>query len=114
MRDSRSVFIVFPTQKDRQDIHSKLTFRLSTRPGNDPTISPAGSMLRTPLLSRVSARVFTGGRDEISTAQRKWQAREISNVGPCSATRSYSEVLPTISLPTSASSTRRQDEPVAM
>jgi len=38
-------------------------------------------MLRTPLLSRVSARVFTGGRDEISTAQRKWQAREISNVG---------------------------------
>ncbi len=81
MRDSRSVFIVFPTQKDRQDIHSKLTFRLSSRPGNDPTISPAGAMLRTPLLSRVSARVFTGGRDEISTAQRKWQAREISNVG---------------------------------
>ena len=81
MRDSRSVFIVFPTQKDRQDIHSKLTFLLSSRTGNDPTISPAGTMLRTPLLSRVSARVFTGGRDEISTAQRKWQAREISNVG---------------------------------
>jgi hypothetical protein len=81
MRDSRSVFVVFPTQKDRQDIHSKLTFLLNSRVGNDPTISPGGAMLRTPLLSRVSARVFTGGRDEISTAQRKWQAREISNVG---------------------------------
>ena len=78
MKDSRSVFIVFPTQKDRQDIHSKLTFLL--RLGNDPTISPGGPLLRTPLLTRVSARVFTGGRDEISTAQRRWQAREISNV----------------------------------
>jgi len=81
MKDSRSVFIVFPTQKDRQEIHFKLTFLLGSRPGNDPSLSPGGAMLRTPLLSRVSARVFTGGRDEISTAQRKWQAREISNVG---------------------------------
>lgn len=112
MKDSRSVFIVFPTQKDRQDIHSKLTFLLSSRPGNDPTISP-GAMLRTPLLSRVSARVFTGGRDEISTAQRKWQAREISNVG---RTLRLSRILSSLSTssPTSAFSTKHLDEPVAM
>lgn len=81
MKDSRSVFIVFPTQKDRQDIHSKLSFLLSSRHTSDPSLSPGAAMLRTPLLSRVSARVFMGGRDEISTAQRRWQAREISNVG---------------------------------
>lgn len=79
MRDSRSVFVVFPTQKDRQEVHSKLTFLLSMRTGDTPG-SPG--MIRTPLLSRVSARVFTGARDEIATAQRRWQAREISNVVP--------------------------------
>jgi hypothetical protein len=35
----------------------------------------------SPFASMVGARVFAGFRaDELSTAQRKWQAREISNV----------------------------------
>lgn len=36
---------------------------------------------RTPLLGKMSAKILSGMRDELSTAQRKWQAREISNVG---------------------------------
>jgi hypothetical protein len=44
-------------------------------PGFTPTI------LMSPFASMVGARVFAGFRaDELSTAQRKWQAREISNV----------------------------------
>ena len=42
-------------------------------------LTPSG--LISPLASRVGARVLAGfGLDELSTAQRKWQAREISNV----------------------------------
>lgn len=38
--------------------------------------------VRTPLITRVSARVSIAlqGGDEIMSAQRRWQAREISNV----------------------------------
>lgn len=43
-----------------------------------PARSPL--MRRTPLLGKMSAKVLSGFRDELSTAQRKWQAREISNV----------------------------------
>ena len=36
---------------------------------------------RTPLLGRMGSRVLSGFRaDELSTATRKWQARELSNV----------------------------------
>ena len=38
-------------------------------------------LLRSPMLVKASARVLSGFRaDELSSAQRKWQAREISNV----------------------------------
>lgn len=42
---------------------------------------------RTPLISRVSERVsiVLQGGDEILSAQRRWQAREISNVGSLSS-----------------------------
>lgn len=41
------------------------------------------NILKSPFTSKVGARVFAGFRaDELSTAQRKWQAREISNVRP--------------------------------
>lgn len=42
-------------------------------------LTPSGLM--SPFASIVGARVLAGfGLDELSTAQRKWQAREISNV----------------------------------
>ncbi len=51
--------------------------------GFTPSLTP--NILKSPFASRVSARVFSGFRaDELSTAQRKWQAREISNVRPFS------------------------------
>jgi hypothetical protein len=75
MRDSRTLLVVFATAKDRHAIHAKLLSFQSTR-----TPEPTPGPLKTALLSRVSAKVLTGFRDEIWTAQRKWQAREISNV----------------------------------
>ena len=48
-------------------------------PGLTPSFTPG--IIKSPFVSIVSARVFAGFRtDELSTAQRKWQAREISNV----------------------------------
>lgn len=52
-----------------------VTSAVGLTPGFTPTI------LMSPFASMVGARVFAGFRaDELSTAQRKWQAREISNV----------------------------------
>ena len=53
------------------------------RPASELIMSPgAGSQSqRTPLLGRMGSRVMSGFRvDELSTATRKWQARELSNV----------------------------------
>ena len=53
------------------------------RPASELIMSPsAGSQFqRTPLLGRMGSRVLSGFRvDELSTATRKWQARELSNV----------------------------------
>jgi hypothetical protein len=77
LRDTRNLLVVFGSKQDRQIIHNRLASVQSTLGMND-SLTP--SMLRTPLLSKVSARLFNGFRDEISTAQRRWQAREISNV----------------------------------
>ena len=67
----------------------KLTFAMNGRSaalatlGFTPSLTP--NILKSPFTSRVGARVFSGFRaDELSTAQRKWQAREISNVRPSS------------------------------
>jgi hypothetical protein len=66
--------------------------RLSSAISGRPAPSTAGltpslatsfnpSILKSPFASIVGARLFVGFRaDELSTAQRKWQAREISNV----------------------------------
>lgn len=79
-KDSRSLLLVFPNKADREHILNKLQllqFKSSSDVGNSP------AMLRSPLLSFVSAKVNQAfqGKDEISTAQRRWQAREISTVG---------------------------------
>ena len=63
----------------------RLTTALNGRSATPATLGFAPSLtpniLKSPFTSRVSARVFSGFRaDELSTAQRKWQAREISNV----------------------------------
>ncbi|CCA74831.1 related to WD repeat and FYVE domain-containing protein 3 [Serendipita indica DSM 11827] len=79
MKDSRSIFVVFPTQKDRQEINDKFSFLMNMRAASDAATSPAGPMLRSPFLSRVTARVFTGARDDIASARSRWQTREISN-----------------------------------
>ncbi|CCM01782.1 uncharacterized protein FIBRA_03849 [Fibroporia radiculosa] len=93
-KDSRSLLVVFLDKRQRQDINdrlSSLVYRLNAEP---PPPSPG--MLKSPLLSpmlspmvgrlsgklsaSLSAKVLSGLRiDELSTAQRKWQAREISN-----------------------------------
>lgn len=79
MKDSKSIFVVFPTHQDRHEIHNKFTYLMNVRAANEAVTSPGGPMIRSPFLSRVTARVFTGARDEIATAQRRWQARELSN-----------------------------------
>ncbi|KAF8584664.1 beach-domain-containing protein [Ramaria rubella] len=73
-RDTRSMLVVFASKQDRHVIHTQLMVFQSA--SND-LLTPG--IMRTPLLSKVSARLFAGFRDEISTAQRRWQAREISN-----------------------------------
>ncbi|KAF8509163.1 beach-domain-containing protein [Hysterangium stoloniferum] len=75
-RDTRSLLVVFGSKQDRQTIHTRLLAIQAALSVNDPTTP---SMLRTPLLNKVSAKLFSGFRDEIYTAQRRWQAREISN-----------------------------------
>ena len=53
------------------------------RPPSELVMSPgAGTQSqRTPLLGRMGSRVMSGFRvDELSSATRKWQARELSNV----------------------------------
>lgn len=78
-RDSRSLLIVFLDKEKRLQMDQRLAAIIGR--GSDAATTPGG--LRTPMFGKVSARVFGGFRaDELSTAQRKWQAREISNVRP--------------------------------
>jgi hypothetical protein len=77
-KDSRSLLIVFLDKNKRLDVHHRLTAIISRL-----AEAPTPGLLRTPLFGRVSAgaRVLSGlWNDELSTAQRRWQAREISNV----------------------------------
>lgn len=77
-KDNRTVLIVCATPDARQQILNKVAF-VQARSSLE-SISPGG--FRSPLMSRVSARVTVAfqGKDEVSTATRRWQAREISNV----------------------------------
>ncbi|KAG7089658.1 hypothetical protein E1B28_011318 [Marasmius oreades] len=74
-KDSRSLLVVFLDKKRRSAMDHHLS-NIVTKP--KATHTPG--ILRTPLIGKVSARVLSGFLpDELSTAQRKWQAREISN-----------------------------------
>ncbi len=89
-KDSRSLLVVFLQKAKRQMISERLSTALGERYGD--SLTPAG-LIKSPMVSRlsakmsarVSARALLGFRpDELLTAQRKWQAREISNVWPLS------------------------------
>ncbi|KAL0063705.1 Beige protein-like 1 [Marasmius tenuissimus] len=74
-KDSRSLLVVFLDKKKRSALEQRLS-SIVDKP--EPAHTPG--ILRTPLIGKVSARVLSGFLpDELSTAQRKWQAREISN-----------------------------------
>jgi len=81
-QDSISLFLVFLDKKTRQVAHQRLSGVLQKRVSIEPQSS---TLLRSPgipaIFGRVGAKVLSGLRpDELSIAQRKWQAREISNV----------------------------------
>lgn len=89
-KDSRSLLVVFLHKRQRQEVTDRLSPIVNRLLYEAPPPSPA--MLKSPLLSpmmgrlsgklsaSLSAKVLTGLRlDELSTAQRKWQTREISN-----------------------------------
>ncbi|THH31660.1 hypothetical protein EUX98_g2544 [Antrodiella citrinella] len=85
-RDSRSLLLVFLQKTQRQATNDKLLAVVNRSGYSNDAVTP--SILKSPLVGRLSGRV--SGRlsakvlmsfrmDELSTAQRKWQAREISN-----------------------------------
>jgi hypothetical protein len=79
-KDSRSLLMVFLDKKRRQELDQRLCAIVSHRGAPEP-VTPGTGLLKTPLLGKMSAKVISGFRaDALSTAQRKWQAREISNV----------------------------------
>ncbi|KAL1717715.1 beach-domain-containing protein, partial [Schizophyllum commune] len=76
-KDNRSLLIVFVEKRRRTDIHGRLSHITGTSGVANAPSTPA--LLRTPLYGL--SRAFSGFRaDELATAQRRWQAREISNV----------------------------------
>ncbi|KAH9476097.1 Beige protein-like protein 1 [Psilocybe cubensis] len=80
-KDSRSLLIVFLDKKRRSDLEHRLS-TIVGRPYSEigMTPGPAPQTQRTPMFGKMGSRVLSGFRtDELSTATRKWQAREISN-----------------------------------
>lgn len=76
-KDSRSLLIVFLDKEIRRTMHQKLS-RLIVDLG--PESNPTPGYMKTPLFKSVSAKMLpTFKGHELSSAQRKWQAREISN-----------------------------------
>jgi hypothetical protein len=70
---------VFVDRSQRERFNHRLAANLPM--ANPTTPATPAAFLKTPRPAKASARVFSGFRqDELSTAQRKWQAREISNV----------------------------------
>ena len=79
-KDSRSLLVVFLDKKRRLEMDQRLSVSISYR-GASESFTPGTGLLKTPLLGKMSAKVMSGFRaDALSTAQRKWQTREISNV----------------------------------
>lgn len=86
-KDSRSLLVVFLDKAKRQTTTDKLAALLAPEKYLGDTLttgllkSPMMGRLSAKVSARVSARVLMGFKpDELATAQRKWQAREISNV----------------------------------
>lgn len=78
-KDSRSLLCVFESRKARQPILAKLQ-KVLAAPSNGG-MTP-GSLLRTPLVNFIPSSAKTLFQQPgVDTAQRRWQAREISNVG---------------------------------
>ncbi|KAH9975416.1 beach-domain-containing protein [Lactifluus volemus] len=81
LKDSRSVLLVFTDRKKRIDMDRRLSSAINGRSlaaTSSTGLTPG--LLKSPFASLVSARVIAGFRaDELSTAQRKWQTKEISN-----------------------------------
>lgn len=91
-KDSRSLLIVFLEKKKRSEVDQRLSAIIG-RNISDGSLTPG--LRRTPMLGRMGSRVLSGFRtDELSTAQRKWQAREISNVSSSDNVQSYTFVNP--------------------
>ncbi|KAL5513687.1 BPH1 [Sanghuangporus vaninii] len=76
-KDNRSLLIVFPNWKRRQDACDRLTASVAAQ--RIPASRSPLILHRSPLLARTAPKFMTGLRDELATALRKWQAREISN-----------------------------------
>ncbi|KAL5530973.1 hypothetical protein ACEPAG_3849 [Sanghuangporus baumii] len=76
-KDNRSLLIVFPNWKRRQDACDRLTASVAAQ--RTPASRSPLILHRSPLLARTAPKFMTGLRDELATALRKWQAREISN-----------------------------------
>jgi hypothetical protein len=74
-KDSRSLLIVFLDQKRRSEIDHRLTAIIARH-------SPEQFMnLKSPMFGKMGQIVLSGLKsDELASATRKWQAREISNV----------------------------------
>jgi hypothetical protein len=90
MRDSRTLLVVFATSRDRQEINTKLSMLHGGGPRTPEPVSAGG--FRTPLIRSVGSKALNGFREEIWTAQRRWQAREISNVSLAPSAYIRSEV----------------------
>jgi hypothetical protein len=69
---------VFESRQVRQPIIDKLN-KLLAKGGEN---APSASFLRTPLTTLIPTAKALFGQTGIDTAQRRWQAREISNVRP--------------------------------
>lgn len=75
-KDSRSLLVVFLDKKKRTDFESRLM-------SVDQIGSGGGGSGNSPSLMKRGSRLWTGSRvDQLSSATRKWQNREISNVCP--------------------------------
>ncbi|KAG6877946.1 hypothetical protein C0993_001804 [Termitomyces sp. T159_Od127] len=72
-KDSRSLLIVFLDKKKKMEIDQRLSSMVGKYSDNI-------SNRKTPLLGRMGPKISGWRVDELHTAQRKWQAREISNV----------------------------------
>ena len=65
------------TKKRRQEMGDALAEKIATKTHND---SKSPLLFRTPLIGKASAKYMVNVSDELYSAQRRWQAREISNV----------------------------------